>query len=288
MIEHGYAEVNGLRLHYVKDGKGRPVIFQHGFGHTWRQWEKQLAALAGKHQVVAVDMPGFGDSDKPAEVEKYKMRNLTACITGLADHLGYDKFTLVAHNLNGFGWIYAAFYPDRLDKLVIINAPHPNVMDREWRNNPEQAKASFYVPSIQAPGGEKFLCKDNFAVIRQFMGLDGLRDNGTITGAEYTRMLADSAREGTLTGWCNYYRATPTRGLDKQGDMGKRLQPIMINVPTLVIWGMKDHALLPGLLNGLDEFVPGVIIKRVEDGTHQLVLEEPGLVTTGIKEFLGS
>ena len=288
MIENGYVEVNGVRLHYVRDGSGSPVIFQHGFGHSWHQWENQLAEFAGDYQVVAVDMPGFGDSDKPAVVEKYKMRNLTACITGLADHLGYNKFTLVAHNLNGFGWIYSAFYPDRLDKLVIINAPHPNIMDREWRNNPDQAKASFYVPSIQAPDGEEFLSKDNYAVIRNFMGLDELKAKRTITAEEYNRMLADIRREGTLTAWCNYYRATPTKGLDKKEDTGKQLQPLMINIPTLVIWGMKDHALLPGLLNGLDEFVPGVRIRRIDKGTHQVVLEEPALVTAYIKEFISS
>ena len=288
MLKDGYVEVMGVRLHYVKDGEGSPIIFQHGFGQSWYQWKNQLAEFAKDHEVVAVDMPGFGESDKPAEVEKYKMRTLTAYITGLADQLGYQKFTLVAHNLNGFGWICAAFYPARLEKAVIINAPHPNVMDREWRNNPEQANASNYVPRIQSPDGEKFLSDNNFAMIRNFMGIDHLKQVGHLTEEEYKKIMDGLARPGTLTGWCNYYRASPTRGLDKKGEPGKVLQPLMVNVPTLVIWGMKDHALLPGLLNGLEEYVPDLKIKRIPDGTHQVVHEEPALINKYMREFLSA
>jgi pimeloyl-ACP methyl ester carboxylesterase len=286
MLKDGYAEVMGIRLHYVKDGQGSPIIFQHGFGQSWRQWKNQLAEFAKDHEVVAVDMPGFADSDKPAEVEKYKMRNLTAYITGLADQLGYTKFTLVAHNLNGFGWIYAAFYPDRLEKAVIINAPHPNVMNNEWRNNPEQAKASQYVPKIQAPDGEKFLSDNNFAMIRNFMGIDHLKERGVLSREEYENIMDIISRPGTMTAWCNYYRASPTKGLDKQADPAKKLLPLMVNVPTLVIWGMKDHALLPCLLNGLEEYVPDLTVKRVPEGTHQVVHEEPALINRYMREFL--
>ncbi|MCX6004510.1 MAG: alpha/beta hydrolase [Chloroflexi bacterium] len=288
MLKDGYAEVNGLRLHYVIDGEGKPIIFQHGFGQGWYQWKNQLAEFAKDHHVVAVDMPGFNESDKPVEVDKYKMRNLTACITGLADHLGYRKFTLVAHNLNGFGWIYAAMYPDRLEKLVIINAPHPNLMDREWRENPDQSKASRYVPRIQSPEGEKFLSDNDYAVIKNFMGLGKLLAGGHLSPAEYKMYMDNIAKPGVLTGWCNYYRATPTYGLSEKAATVQPLRPLMVNMPTLVIWGMKDHALLPGLLNGLEQYVPDMRIKRVPNGTHQVIHEEPALVNGYIREFLGS
>ena len=286
MLQDGFAEVNGIRLHYVKDGKGKPIIFQHGFGQSWRQWQKQLTEFAKDHEVVAVDMPGFGESDKPPEVEKYKLRNLAGCLTALADQLGYSKFTLAAHNLNGFGWIYAAFYPDRLDRLVIVNAPHPNLMDREWKNNPDQAKASHYVPKIQAPDGEKFLSEDNYAVIRNFMGIDQLKQQGFLSSGEYDQIMDNIVRPGTLTGWCNYYRATKTKALDRQSVPAGKLQPIMINVPTLVMWGMKDHALLPGLLDGLEEYVPNAVVKRFPGGTHQVIHEEPELINRYMREFL--
>lgn len=286
MMENGFAEVNGVRLHYVKKGQGRPLIFQHGLGHCWRQWRRQMEDLAGDYQVVALDMPGFNDPDKPEEVEKYRMRSLTTYISGMADHFGFEKFTLVSHNLNGIGWIYGALCTERLDRLVIANAPHPNVMDREWKTNPEQASASFYVPIIQGPDGEQFLSENNYAALRKFMGLDVLRDTGKISAEEYDAMMAVIAREGTIRAWCNYYRATPTRGLNRSEETGKKLQPLMIKAPTLVIWGMDDHALLPGLINGLEEYVPDVTIRRVPGGTHQVVLEEPELVSSYIKEFL--
>lgn len=284
MLEHGYAIVNGVRLHYVKDGKGDPVIFQHGYSQGWFQWERQIREFAGDHTVVAFDLPGFNGSDKPDDPEKYKMRNLTSYITGLADHLGIAKFTLVSHNVNGMGWIAAAFFPDRIEKLVIVNAPHPNVADREFRENPEQRKASYYVPIFEGPGGEEFLSKDNYAVIRE--PFDKLKRDGKLTEKYYRDVMAVISAPGTVTAMCNYYRANRARGLDKDGEPVKPLRPLMINMPTLVIWGMKDHALLPGMLNGIDQYVPDLRIRRINEGTHHVVLEEPELVTRYIREFL--
>ena len=284
MLEHGYVNTNGVRLHYVKDGKGEPIIFQHGYGQGWFQWARQIKEFAGDHLVAAFDLPGFNESDKPADRDKYKMRNLTSYITGLADHLGLAKFTLVAHNVNGMGWVYAAFFPDRLEKLVIINAPHPNVADREFRENPEQRKASYYVPIFESPEGEEFLSKDNFAVIRG--PFDKLKQDGKITDEYYRDVMRVISAPGTAAAMCNYYRANSARGMDNKGEPAKPLRPMMINVPTLVIWGVKDRALLPGMLNGMEQYVPDLRIRRIEEGTHHVVHEEPELVTGYIRQFI--
>jgi pimeloyl-ACP methyl ester carboxylesterase len=284
MLEHGYATVNGVRLHYVKDGKGKPVIFQHGYGQGWFQWARQIREFANDHTVVAFDLPGFNESDKPADPEKYKMRNLVSYITGLADHLEITKFTLVAHNVNGVGWVCAGFLPERIEKLVIINAPHPNVADREFRENPEQRKISYYVPIVESPDGEKFLSEDNYAFMRE--PFDQLKRDGKVTEEYYQDVMRVISIPGTLTAWCNYYRANRARGMDNIGEPAKPMRPMMISVPTLVIWGMKDHALGPGMLNGMEQYVPDLRVKRIADGTHQVVLEEPELVTRYIREFL--
>lgn len=285
MLEHGFVTADGVRLHYVKDGKGEPVIFQHGYGQGWFQWRRQLAEFARDHLVVAFDLPGFNESNKPAEPEKYKMRNLTSYITALADHLGMTKFTLVSHNVNGMGWIYAGFFPERLDKLVIINAPHPNIADREFKENPEQQEASRYVPIIQSPEGEKFLSGNNYAFMRE--GFDELKKAGKVTDGYYREVMKVISAPGTMTAWCNYYRANRARGLDKDGAPARPMPPFMIRVPTLVIWGMRDHALLPGMLDGMEQYVPDLRIKRIPGGTHHVVHEEPELVTGYIREFLG-
>jgi pimeloyl-ACP methyl ester carboxylesterase len=158
-------------------------------------------------------------------------------------------------------------------------------MNDEWKNNPEQAKASSYVPKIQGPDGEKFLSDNNFAMIRNFMGIDHLKDGGILSKEDYGTIMDIISRPGTMTAWCNYYRAAQTRGLEKD-QPEKKMPAIMINVPVLVIWGMKDHALLPGLLNGLEEYVPDLRVKRVPEGTHQVVHEEPELINKYMREFL--
>lgn len=288
MLEDGFVEIKGVRLHYVKGGAGSPVIFQHGYGHSWRYWKNQLAEFEKDHQVAAFDLLGFGDSDRPLEVEKYKMGRLMAYITGLADHLGFKKFTLVAHSVSGLGWIYAALLSDRLDKLVIFNAPHPNIAEREYRDNPAQAKAGYYVPLIRGPGGEKLLSQNNYEVLRKDISIDRLKQEGKITEEEYTIIMEQVSRPGTMTAWCNYYRSLPLNDPGKTGWSEVKTPPMMIKVPTLVLWGMKDHGLLPGQLDGLDQYVPDLQIKRFANGTQQLALEEPETVNRYLREFLHS
>ena len=284
MLEHGYVTINGVRLHYVKDGKGKAIIFQHGYGQGWFQWARQLNEFARDYTVVAFDLPGFNESDKPADPEKYKMRNLLSYVTGLADHLQLAKFSLVAHNVNGLGWVYAAFFPERIEKLIIINAPHPNIADREFRENPEQRKLSYYVPILESPGGEKLLSKDNYAFLRE--PFDELKRDGKVTEEYYQQVMRVISTPGTLTALCNYYRANRARGMDNYAEPAKPLRPMMIRVPTMVIWGMKDHALGPGMLDGMEQYVPDLSIKPFEEGTHQVLLQEQESVTMYIREFL--
>lgn len=284
MLEHGYVTVGGVRIHYVKDGAGAPVIFQHGYGQGWFEWSRQIEELSSQRTVVAFDLPGFSGSDRPPEVEKYKMRNLVSYLMGLADQLGFQKFSLVAHDVNGLGWICAGFFPARFDKLVIINAPHPNIADREFRENPAQRELSYYVPILESPDGEEFLARDNYAFLREPM--EELKGKGKITDEYLSKVMGVVSAPGTLTSMCNYYRANRARGMDSPSGPTAALKPIMINVPTLVIWGMKDHALGPGMLDGIGQYVPELAVRRIEDGTHHVVHEEPGLVSSYIKEFL--
>jgi len=141
------------------------------------------------------------------------------------------------------------------------------------------------VPKIQSPDGEKFLSDNNYAMIRNFMGIDHLKDVGILAKGDYDIIMDIISRPGTMTAWCNYYRAAQTRALEKD-QPEKKMPALMVNVPTLVIWGMKDHALLPGLLNGLEEYVPDLRVKRVPEGTHQVVHEEPELINKYMREFL--
>ena len=124
MLKHKYAELNGQRLHYVTAGKGKLIIFLHGFPEFWYEWKNQLAEFGRDYQAVAPDMRGYNLSSKPGEVEQYQVKYLVEDLRALAEKLGHKKFILVAHDWGGaVAWAFAMAHPDRLEKLVIINAP---------------------------------------------------------------------------------------------------------------------------------------------------------------------
>jgi len=124
MLKHEYSEVNGQRFHYVTAGKGKLIIFLHGFPEFWYEWKNQLAEFGRDYQAVAPDMRGYNLSSKPGEVEQYQVKYLVEDLRALAEKLGHKKFILVAHDWGGaVAWAFAMAHPDRLEKLVIINAP---------------------------------------------------------------------------------------------------------------------------------------------------------------------
>ena len=158
-MEHKYATVNGVKLHYVTEGKGQVILFLHGFPEFWYEWKNQLAEFGKDYQAVAPDMRGYNLSDRPAKVEDYTVPLLIEDIHAfLAKVSEGRKAILVAHDWGGaLAWIYAAKYPETLDKLIIINAPHPTIFARELASNPKQQQASGYMTFFQRPDAEKTL-----------------------------------------------------------------------------------------------------------------------------------
>lgn len=145
-MEHRFANVNGVRLHYVTHGAGKLILFLHGFPEFWYAWRHQLTEFGQDHQAVAVDMRGYNLSSRPAAINRYEMPELVEDIRALALHLGASKFALVGHDWGGVvAWAFAAAHPDLLESLIIINAPHPILFNRELRENPAQQKASQYI-----------------------------------------------------------------------------------------------------------------------------------------------
>lgn len=295
MIQHKYADVNGIRLHYAEAGKGRLILFLHGFPEFWYEWRNQLAEFGQSHHVVAPDMRGYNLSSKPGDVEQYQVRLLVEDIRALAEHLGVKngkKFTLVAHDWGGaIAWAYAIAHPATLDRLVIINAPHPGVFQRELRENPAQQKASQYMLMFRSPQAEATLAANNYAMLANIVLGEGLKQ-GRITEADKKMYLDAWSQPGALTGGLNYYRAArvgppASDGQPASGNFAPDPSALIVKVPTLVIWGEKDTALLTGNLEGLEKFVPRLTIKRVPDATHWVVNEQPDLVNRHIRDFIG-
>lgn len=154
----GYAEVNGVRLHFVEQGQGPLILFLHGFLEFWYAWKDMLAGFGCDHHAVALDMRGYNLSFKPASIDAYRIPVILEDVRALAAKLGAAKFVLVGHDWGGvIAWAFAAQHPQMLEKLVIINAPHPTVFARELANNPEQQKASSYFNLLNSPEAEPVL-----------------------------------------------------------------------------------------------------------------------------------
>ena len=281
MITHTYASVNNVRLHYVSEGAGSLILFLHGFPEFWYQWRNLLPEFGVDYLAVAPDMRGYNLSDKPKELEEYQMHILIEDVRSLAEHLGHQRFTLVAHDWGGFvAWNFAMTYPACLDKLIIINSPHPAIFRRELTNNPAQQQASAYMQMFRDPRAESVLSAKNFARLTQIMF------GSKLFGSEEEKQeyITAWSQPGALTGGLNYYRAmTGQNANNMPGPASAK-----VDVPTLVIWGEKDTALLTTNLDGLDQYVPVLTVKRIPNGTHWVIHEQPQTVIEHMHEFLAA
>jgi pimeloyl-ACP methyl ester carboxylesterase len=291
-MQSQFAEVNGVRLHYMTAGQGRLIMFLHGFPEFWYAWKKQLAHFSHDYQAVAPDMRGYNLSSKPADVAQYELKLLVEDVCALAEHLGHKRFVLAGHDWGGVvAWAFAAARPKCLDKLVIINAPHPAVFDRELRQNPAQQQASQYMLVFRTPAAEQMLSAGNFSALDHTLLQPGIQQ-GYFGPEDREAYLQAWSQQGALTGGLNYYRAAhagpPAEPEQRSEELAAQVKGLKIEVPTLVIWGEKDPYLLTGNLNGLEQYVPELTVRRVPDGSHWVIHEQPELINSYIREFMES
>ncbi len=299
---HLVALPHGITLHCRTAGApGRPVlVFLHGFPEAAFVWDDLLAHFArpehGGYRCVAPDLRGYGHSSAPADVSAYRAKHLVQDITALIDVETAANPTpgqlaaLVAHDWGGaVAWNLAALQPERLRRLAIVNAPHPGALLRELQHSPAQQAASAYMNFLVRPDAEALLAENDYARLWPFFTGDwGAGEQGWLT-PEVKQQYRDLWSRG-LSGGLNYYRASPLRPTTA-GDSGTAnvsLPPELLRVhrPTLVVWGERDRALLPGLLDGLDAWVPDLRIERVPEASHWIVHEQPERVRTLLEGFL--
>ena len=150
-VEHGYADSDGVKIHYATVGEGPLVVMIHGFPDFWYSWHQQMSGLKDRFQLVAIDQRGYNLSDQPAGEENYAMRYLLADVAAVIRHLGAAQATIVGHDWGGaVAWQFAFAFPDLVDKLIVLNLPHPNGLGREMRTNPEQQANSAYARAFMA------------------------------------------------------------------------------------------------------------------------------------------
>ena len=298
---------HGITLSCRASGeRGRPVLlFLHGFPEAAFVWDDLLEHFArpenGGYRCVAPNLRGYERSSTPAEVKDYRAKHLLQDILALiqVESPNCPLVALIAHDWGGaLAWGFANQHPDRLQRLVIINAPHPATFLRELQNNPAQQAASAYMNFLVRPDAARLLAENNHARLwGLFEGMGASVPAGTPGAPLGAGWLTHAIRERYLQVWrmglqggLNYYCASPLRPASPQspGAQAVSLPPeaTRVEVPTLVLWAQDDKALLPGLCEGLDAFVPHLQLVRLPHATHWVVHEQPDRVIAEISAFL--
>lgn len=286
VLEDAYIEINGVRLHTVSAGAGPLMLFLHGFPEFWYAWKNQLLEFGRDHLAVAPDMRGYNLSAKPADLDAYRVRVLVEDARALADHFSPQRqFVLVAHDWGGaVAWAFAIRYPELLERLIIINAPHPGIFAKLLADNAEQQKASRYMTWLRRPEAEAGLSADGYARLVDTVLRDGLK-SGTFNEEDKAAYLQAWSQPGALTGGLNYYRANQWVP-PANGSVGPDAAKLRIKVPTLVIWGDCDTALTLNNLDGLEQYVPQLTIRCIPGASHWVIHEKPDVVNGFIRDFL--
>ena len=264
------------------------VLFLHGFPEAAFAWDEVLLRLAPQVSGIAPNLRGFERSSAPREVSAYRPRHLVADIEALIAALGGPLDLLVAHDWGGaVAWNLAALRPELVRRLLILNSPHPATFLRELRANPEQQQASAYMNFLCRPDAEHLLAENDYARLWPFFENMG----GRAWLGEAMRSRYRAVWSMGLTGGLNYYRASPLRPARAADDALHTLELpdalATVRVPTTVLWGEQDHALRPGLLEGLERWVPRLQLVRVPEASHWIVHEQPGLVVQAVRTALG-
>jgi epoxide hydrolase 4 len=226
-----YADSHGVKIHYVTAGSGPLVILLHGFPDFWYTWRDQMPALAKTHQVVAVDLRGYNLSDQPKGVENYALEKLVGDVEAILQNCKRDKATIVGHDWGGLiAWSFAMTHPEKTERLIILNLPHPRGLLRELANNPQQCKNSQYARDFQKPEAAGML-KPEFLVF-------------WVKEPEARKKYLEALRRSSMEGMLSYYKANYPRP-PYQSD--RAFPPV--KCPVLMFHGLKDPYLLPGALN---------------------------------------
>jgi pimeloyl-ACP methyl ester carboxylesterase len=257
------------------------VLLLHGFPDFWYGWRHQLPALAAAgFRAVALDLRGYNLSDRPPRVDDYRMARLVADVRSAVRSLGAERAHVVGHDWGGaIAWHLAARHPDVVDRLVVLNAPHPGRF-AELLRTPGQLLRSWYVGAFQIPVLPELV----LGVARRRVLLDALRimhrRPGAITDADLARYDAAFARPGAIRAGVAYYRAAARHSTETLGE-GRQVER-----PTLLLWGERDPALRPENADRLERWVPDVRVERVPDAGHFVQADAPDLVNSALVRFL--
>ena len=283
-FEHTYIPTNGVRLHVVQAGpeEGPLVILLHGYPEFWYGWRNQIDALAGRGFCLWIpDQRGYNLSDKPEGIHPYNLDETSADVAGLIDASGHDKVYLIGHDWGAaVAWWSAMKYRERLEKLVILNVPHPIVSARTIGRDRRQTLKSWYMFFFQIPWlPETLMRPNNWRALVQGM-VKGSRP-GAFTDADIEEYRRAWSQPGAMTAMVNWYRAAVK--------IRPKLPPNRrISTPTLIVWGAQDRFIIREAAQMSLEYCDDARLEYIEDATHWVHLEEPQRVNQLILGFLTS
>jgi pimeloyl-ACP methyl ester carboxylesterase len=275
-MEHLQVDVGSVRLHCVTRGEGQLVVLLHGFPEFWYSWRHQIPHLARSFKVVAPDM----------SVAEYSLDRLTADVKGLIEAFGEKSAIIVGHDWGGaVAWSFAMAYPSYVDRLVVLNAPHPAAFARQIRTNPRQLRRSWYMFFFQIPVlPEMALSAFDYYVLKRSFS-DWAINKEAFTDEDLDVLAAAASMPGALRGGLNYYRAM-MRNPKALGALLKNVP--VIESPTLLIWAEEDRSLGMELTYGLTPyFSDGITVKYIPDCSHWVQQEQPVVVNEMLDDFLG-
>jgi pimeloyl-ACP methyl ester carboxylesterase len=283
----------GVTLNVALAGRedAPPVILLHGFPESHRTWRGVAPLLEDSFRLIMPDQRGFAGSDRPLDVHEYETDKLIGDIFALAEALGVERFALVGHDWGGaIAWPAAMRNDPRLTKLAIVNAPHPLIFQKSLIEDADQRAASQYINWFRVPGAEKAIEAMGFDAFFQKTFMSHV-ELASVSEEEKQQYIAEWSQPGGMLPMLNWYRATklivpPPGATVAVPDFLLRAFP-KIHVPTLVVWGMKDPALLPLQLEGLEALVDDLTVVKLPDAGHFAPWEAPDQVASALRDFLG-
>lgn len=269
-VEHGYADNNGVKIHYASLGSGPLIVMVHGFPDYWYTWRNQMVALALHYQTIALDLRGYNLSDKPKGAENYQMVHLMRDVQAVVHHFGREKAIMIGHDWGAaISWQVAMHLPALIECLIILNLPHPRGLARELAHNPEQQQNSEYARNFQQEGAHEHL---NLEMLSAWVKDPGARER-------YREAFRRSDKEAMLNYYKQNYPHPPYR---------EDPSPVIkVQAPVLQIHGLKGQFLLAPALNSTWEWLENDwTLLTIPNAGHFVQHDAADLVTRTILSWL--
>jgi len=282
---HKFAQANGIRIHYVEQGSGFPVILLHGFPELWYSWRHQIPALAAAGlRVIAPDLRGYGQTDKPDQRESYDINHVVGDLTGLMDALEIEKAVVAGHDWGGFiVWPAALMAPDRIERVIGVNTPflpRPPLPPTKLIEASKDPRLQ-YIIFFQEPGrAEAFFEADLDRSLRRFYA--GITTSTEFLTDEDLQVYVDAFTDGGMRGPLNFYR-----NFDRNWELTAHLDGQRVTQPALMVMAENDPVLRPVLAEGMEARVPNLRKELIKDCRHWTQQEKPDELNAILVDFLG-